>query len=78
MNPSASTVIDLIHQITHIKRDKILPQSRFLADLHMNGVDKYELILELEDKTGMDIPDEIYESWNTVQDVYDYLNKREQ
>lgn len=55
---------------------KILPDSRLTEDLGLDSLDLIELAIHLEEKFKIDeIPDEELDNFNTVQDVFEYLDK---
>ncbi len=47
------------------------------GDLQLDSLDRVELILELEDELEVEIPDGAYEEWETVQDIVDYIKRKE-
>jgi len=49
-------------------------QSNFRDDLGTDSLGVVELVMELEDEFGVDIPDEYAEMMLTVGDVYNYLD----
>ena len=49
-------------------------ESHFINDLGADSLDTVELVLELEDEFGIDIPDDQAEKLLTVGDVYSYLD----
>jgi len=56
--------------------DKATPESRFIDDLGFDSLDVVELMCDLEEEFGMDIPDEDTEKWVTVGDVISYVAER--
>ena len=48
----------------------------FLGDLPGNSLDRVELVIALEEASGLEIPDEDAEKIRTVQDAIDYIRKR--
>lgn len=49
-------------------------KSNFMNDLGADSLDTVELVLELEDEFGIEIPDDEAEKMFTVADVYNYLD----
>lgn len=47
--------------------------SSFIKDLGGDSLDTIELVLEFEDKFGIEITEEVAESMSTVQDLLTYL-----
>ena len=42
-----------------------------MDDLDADSIDCIEIVMELEEDFGIDIPDDVAEKWSTVQDVVD-------
>ena len=70
--------IDVVAQIVcktlNVSREKVLLESRFVDDLGGDSLDTVEMILELEDRLGIEIPEEVAENLDSVQKVVDYLD----
>ena len=49
-------------------------KSNFINDLGADSLDTVEIVLELEDEFGIEIPDDEAEKMFTVADVYNYLD----
>ena len=49
-------------------------QSNFVNDLGIDSLGFVELVMELEDEFGLDIPDEDAKDLRIVADVYNYLD----
>jgi len=54
----------------------ITPASRLVDDLGGDSLDMLELMMALEERFGIEVPDEDAEGINTVQDVVDYVKRR--
>ena len=57
---------------------EITPEKKLLEDLGMEGLDTHEMIMGIEDEFAINIPDEDAASLLTVQDVYNYVEKKMQ
>ena len=55
------------------EEDKIEPNSSFVDDLGADSLDTVELIMQLEEEFGIEIPDEDAEKMTTVQSAVDYI-----
>ena len=60
-----------------IEEDKIKPESSFLDDLGADSLDIVELIMELEEEFGIEIPDEDAEKIRTVADAVKYIEEHQ-
>ena len=46
------------------------------ADLGMDSLDAVEFVMALEDEFQLEVPDEILDSFKTVQDVIDFVESK--
>lgn len=51
----------------------VTPDASFREDLEADSLDLVELIMELEEQFGMEIPDEEAEKITTVEEAVDYV-----
>ncbi|MGI6712496.1 MAG: acyl carrier protein [Bacillota bacterium] len=68
-------VVEVILKNTSITRDKINRDSCFVTDLSINSFEMTEMICELEDTLGIEIPEEAIKNFRTVGNIVDYLEK---
>ena len=59
-----------------VEEDAIKLEAHFVDDLGADSLDTVELIMELEEEFGIEIPDEDAENILTVQDALDFLTKK--
>ena len=57
-----------------VEEDKIETSSSFVDDLGADSLDTVELIMQLEEEFGIEIPDESAEKMTTVQQAIDYID----
>jgi len=70
-------VYDIIVSKMGVNKDQIKQESKFSDDLGADSLDTVELIMELENEFGVQIPDEDAEKIGTVQQAVDYIvNKK--
>lgn len=55
--------------------DEVKPESRFVEDLGADSLDVVELVMALEEKFGIEIPDEDAEKIQTVADAVKYIEE---
>ncbi|MDP2872395.1 MAG: acyl carrier protein [Bacillota bacterium] len=55
---------------------EIHAESRLIEDLGGDSLDMLELIMSLEERFGIEVPDEDAEYIKTVRDVVEYVKKR--
>ena len=70
------TVIKVIAEQLSIEESKITPQSSLVDDLKADSLDVAALMLELEERYNVEIPDEELGSLVTVGDIAAYLEKK--
>ena len=58
-----------------VENDKIVSEASFVDDLGADSLDTVELIMQLEEEFGIEIPDEDAETITTVQAAVDYIDK---
>ena len=58
-----------------VEDDKIVSEASFVDDLGADSLDTVELIMQLEEEFGIEIPDEDAEAITTVKAAVDYIDK---
>ncbi len=56
-----------------VNPDEVKPDSKFVEDLGADSLDVVELVMALEEKFDIEIPDDEAEKIQTVQDVVNYI-----
>jgi acyl carrier protein len=56
-----------------VDESDVTPEASFREDLEADSLDLVELIMELEEQFGMEIPDEEAEKITTVEEAVDYV-----
>lgn len=57
-------------------KEKITPSSNLTDDLAVDSLVTVELVMELEEVFGIEIPDEDAEKARTVKDIVDYIETK--
>ena len=60
-----------------VEEDKIVSEASFVDDLGADSLDTVELIMQLEEEFGIEIPDEEAEKMTTVKSVVDYIESNQ-
>jgi len=68
-------VIELVAKQLGIAKEKITRDSSFVNDLNADSLDTVELVMEIEDKFDLSIPDEAAEKIQTVGDAIKYIEE---
>ena len=58
-----------------VDEDKVTPEANLIDDLGADSLAVVELHMEIEEKLGIKIPDEVVTELHTVQDVLDAIEK---
>ena len=56
---------------------KVTLEATFRGDLEADSLDTYELIYGIEEETGISIPDDKANEFQTVKDAYDYIKSQQ-
>ena len=68
-------VIALISEQLNIKSDKIKTSDKFIEDLKADSLDVVEIVMTIEEKFELSIPDESAEKLQNIQDLINYIEK---
>jgi len=66
----------IIVEIKDIPEDQITLESSFAEDLEADSLDIVEMLMLLEEKFDIQIPEEAAEKMKTVQDVVEYIEAK--
>lgn len=69
----AHKVREIIADHLGLSEEEITLESSLSADLGVDSLDLVELFLSLEEEFGNDIPEEVADAFETVQNIVDYL-----
>ncbi|MDK7354825.1 acyl carrier protein [Peptoniphilus harei] len=58
-----------------VKKEEIKMESNLQDDLGLDSLDAVELSMAIEEETGIEIPDEEFQKFITVEDLINFLNK---
>ena len=75
---------EILSKIQEIPADRlgvdegdVTPDASFREDLEADSLDLVELIMELEEQFGMEIPDDEVEKITTVEEAVDYVDQHQ-
>ena len=69
-------VIQLVMEQLDVTREQCKLEASFIDDLGADSLDLVELIMEMEERFGVEIADEELEKIRTIQDVIDFIQKK--
>jgi acyl carrier protein len=70
-----NVVKEIIVDVLDVPADQITMESSLADDLEADSLDVVEMLMQLEDKYGFQIPEEVAENLKTVKDIVEYLEK---
>ncbi len=59
-----------------VDEKQVTQEASFIEDLGADSLDTVELVMDLEEHFGIEIPDEDAEKLKTVKDALDYITKK--
>ena len=68
-------ITNIIVDKLSVEESRVVPEASFLDDLGADSLDTVELIMALEDKFDIEIPDDEAEGIATVQNAIDYIKE---
>ncbi len=70
------TLRNVIVEVLDIAPEEVTLESSFVDDLGADSLDVVEMLMLLEEKYDIEIPEEVAENMKTVKDVVEYLEAR--
>ncbi|MCQ2770868.1 MAG: acyl carrier protein [Clostridia bacterium] len=71
------TLKKIISRQLGIEEDDITVETRIMDDLGADSLDIVEMVMGIEEETGVSIPDEVVATFETVGDVLNYIENAE-
>ncbi len=69
-------VKEIVVEQLSVDAEKVVPEASFINDLGADSLDTVELVMALEEKFDLEIPDEDAEKITTVKDAIDYIQAK--
>lgn len=66
----------IVKVLSHIKKQDIKEESKFVSDLGVDAFDMVEIAIILQELFRVDIPDEALEKMVVVKDLIQYIEKQ--
>ncbi len=70
------TVIKIISEHLDVAESKVTPEAHLIDDLGADGFDKIELVIQVEQATGVKISEDDGDNVQTVQDLINLVEKK--
>jgi acyl carrier protein len=71
-----NSVQDILMTELALQRDQITPEADIQNDLGADSIEMVNIVMNLEERFAIVIPDEVSERIRKVEDIYDELAKR--
>lgn len=68
---------EILAEQLNLNPDEVTEESNFRDDLGVDSLDLFELLMNLEEEYGFEIPAEEMEGLQTVGDLIEYLQKND-
>jgi len=66
-------IVDIIAKQLKAETDQITAETNIMEDLGADSLDIVELLMSIEEVSGVTVPDEDVQGLKTVQDIADYV-----
>jgi acyl carrier protein len=70
-------IIDIVVEQLGVDPSEVTLQKSFVEDLNADSLDQTEFVMSIEEKYGIEIPEEVAEKLKTVGDVVAYVEERQ-
>lgn len=74
-SPTYERVKKVIVDQLSVEPEKVTPEASFTQDLGADSLDTVELVMAFEEEFNCEIPDEVAEKIQTVQDAVEFIDK---
>ncbi|MCM8785360.1 MAG: acyl carrier protein [Candidatus Omnitrophica bacterium] len=72
----AKIIKDIVVEKLGVNPSEVTEEAAFVEDLGADSLDTVELVMDFEEKFGLEIPDEDAEKIKTIKDAIDYIEKK--
>jgi acyl carrier protein len=67
-------VLEILVEQLGVEKSQLSPEARLEEDLGADSLDKVEIIMTIDERFHVSVPDEVAERVSTVQDVFDAIS----
>jgi len=72
--PTEERVVEIVCEQLSTSKENVKMQTSFINDLGADSLDTVELVMEFEERFGIEIPDEAAEKIQTVGDAVEFID----
>ena len=65
----------IISEQLYVDESKITMDSDIVEDFEADSIEMVDIVMDIEDEFGVEVPDEILDKLVTVKDVVDYIEE---
>lgn len=69
-------IVELLSDQMNIDKSMLRPETRFVEDLHTDSLDMVEMLIALEDKYNITVPDEDAKQLSTLGKLAEYIESK--
>lgn len=69
-------IVELLSDQMNIDKAMLRPETRFVEDLHTDSLDMVEMLIALEDKYNITVPDEDTKQLETLGKLVSYIESK--
>ncbi|MGH3774543.1 MAG: acyl carrier protein [Pseudonocardiaceae bacterium] len=66
---------EIVNEVAGVETSEITPEKSFVDDLDIDSLSMVEIAVQVEDKFGVKVPDDVLGNLKTVGDAVDYVLK---
>jgi len=66
-------VSEVLKKALQVTQDQITPKALLLEDLGVSSLDRFELLMGLEEEFGIELPEQDQEQMKSVGDIVSYI-----
>ena len=70
-----AAIADVLEQEFELERARLVPEARLFEDLDLDSIDAVDLVVRLQQQTGLKVKAEDFKSIRTLGDVADVIAK---
>ncbi len=69
-------IVELLSEQLNVDKSTLTRDTRFVEDLHTDSLDMVEMLISLEDKYNISVPDEEAKDLQTIGKLADYVEEK--
>ncbi|MGH3870772.1 MAG: acyl carrier protein [Pseudonocardiaceae bacterium] len=70
-----SDLAEIVNEVAGVETGEVTPDKSFVDDLDIDSLSMVEIAVQVEDRFGVKVPDDVLGNLKTVGDAVDYVAK---